>query len=96
MICCEKSRHDTVCFSDEEAATKRIGEVVMNDREFFCQRHRAVPDVREALDLVWTLANEMAACTTMIDSGEVRLDPPSAPLPSEALRVFHANYEALG
>ena len=33
-----------------------------------------------APDLVWTLANEMAACTTMIDSGEVRWDPPPAAL----------------
>jgi uncharacterized damage-inducible protein DinB len=88
----------------------------MDDREFFCKRHRAEfptfmkvleampvdqfdyrPHARSpsALDLVWTLANEMAACTTMIDSGEVRWDPPPAPLPREALRIFHANYEAL-
>ena len=55
------------------------------------------PDERSpsALDLVRTLANEMAACSTMIDSGEVRWDPPPAPPPREALRVFHANYEAL-
>ena len=31
----------------------------------------------------------------MIDSGEVRWDTPPAPVPREALRVFHANYEAL-
>jgi uncharacterized damage-inducible protein DinB len=112
----EKGRHETASFSDEEAAAKRIERFVMDDREFFCKRHRAEfptfmkvleampvdqfayrPHERSpsALDLVWTLANEMAACTTMIDSGEVRWDPPPAPLPREALRVFHANYEAL-
>ena len=48
-----------------------------------------------ALDLMWTLANEMAACTTMIDRGEVRWEPPPAPLPREAVRVFQADYEAL-
>ncbi len=88
----------------------------MDDREFFCKRHRAEfptfvkvleampvdqfayrPHERSpsALDLVWTLANEMAACTTMIDRGEVRWDPPPAPLPREAVRVFQAHYEAL-
>jgi hypothetical protein len=60
--------------------------------QFAYRPHERSPS---ALDLVWTLANEMAACTTMIDSGEVRWDPPPAPLPREALRAFHANYEAL-
>jgi len=112
----EKGRHETASFSDEQSAAKRIERCVMDDREFFCKRHRAEfptfmkvleampvdqfayrPHERSpsALDLVWTLANEMAACTTMIDSGEVRWDPPPAPVPREALRVFHANYEAL-
>jgi hypothetical protein len=88
----------------------------MDDREFFCKRHRAEfptfmkvleampvdqfdyrPHARSpsALDLVWTLAKETGACTTVIHSGEVRWDPPPAPLPREALRIFHANYEAL-
>jgi hypothetical protein len=81
----EKGRHETASFSDEEAAAKRIERFVMDDREFFCKRHRAEfptfmkvleampvgqfayrPHERSpsALDLVWTLANEMAACTT--------------------------------
>jgi len=88
----------------------------MDDREFFCQRHRAEfptfmkvleampvdqfayrPHERSpsALDLVWTLANEMSACTTMIDRAEVRWDPPPAPMPREAVKGFHANYEVL-
>lgn len=87
----------------------------MDDREFFCMRHRAeFPTFMNALEAMpvdqfayrpherspsaldlWTLANEMAVCATMIDSGEVRWDPPPAPLPREALRVLHANYEAL-
>ena len=111
----EKGRHETISLSDEEAV-KRVERHVMDDREFFCKRHRAEfptfmkvleampvdqfayrPHERSpsALDLVWTLANEMAACTTMIESGEVRWDPPPAPLPREALRVFHGNYEEL-
>jgi hypothetical protein len=78
----------------------------MDDREFFCKRHRAElptfmkvleampvdqfayqPHERSpsALDLVWTLANDMAACPIMIESGEVCWDPPPAPLPREAL-----------
>jgi hypothetical protein len=60
--------------------------------QFAYRRHERSPS---ALDLVWTLANEVAACGTMIDSGEVRWARPPAPPPREALRIFHANYEAL-
>jgi uncharacterized damage-inducible protein DinB len=88
----------------------------MNDRDFFCKRHRAelptfkkvleaMPSDRfayrpherspSALEVVWTLANEMAACATMIDSGEVHWAPPPAPEPGEAVKAVHANYMAL-
>jgi hypothetical protein len=79
----------------------------MDDREFFCKRHRAEyptfkrvleampldqfayrPHERSpsALDLVWTLAGEMAACATMIDGGEVHWTPLPPPPPREASR----------
>src|SRR2546430_15895532 len=47
------------------------------------------------LDLVWTLANEMAACSTIIDRGEVHWADVPAPGAGEAVKAFHANYEAL-
>src|SRR2546421_9255317 len=46
------------------------------------------------LDLVWTLANEMAACSTIIDRGEVHWADVPAPGAGEAVKPFHANYEA--
>lgn len=88
----------------------------MDDREFFCKRHRAEfptfkkvleampsdqfayrPHERSpsALEVVWTLASEMAACATMIDRGEVHWAPPPAPLPGEAVKALQTNYEAL-
>src|SRR2546421_10063047 len=47
------------------------------------------------LDLVWTLANEMAACSTIIDRGEVHWTVVPAPGAAEAVKAFHANYKAL-
>jgi uncharacterized damage-inducible protein DinB len=88
----------------------------MNDREFFCQRHRtelatfkkvldAMPTRQfsyrpherspSALDLVWTLAGEMAACSRMIEIGEVYWAAQPAPDPGEAVRTFCTNYELL-
>ena len=88
----------------------------MNDREFFCQRHRAEfptfnrvldalpltqftyrPHDRSpsTLDLVWTLANEMTACSSMIDRGEVHWSPAQAPTAEEAVKAFRQCYQAL-
>lgn len=88
----------------------------MNEREFFCKRHRiefptfkrvleAMPidrfDFRphersmSALELVWTLAQEMAGCLTMIERGELHWAPPPAPAPREAVDALSANYVAL-
>ena len=47
------------------------------------------------LDLVWTLANEMAACSTIIDRGEVHWTVVPAPGAAEAVKAFQANYKAL-
>jgi uncharacterized damage-inducible protein DinB len=47
------------------------------------------------LELVWTLANEMAACSTIIDRGEVHWREVPAPGAAEAVKAFHANYAAL-
>ena len=88
----------------------------MNEREFFCKRHRiefptfkrvleTLPidrfDYRphersmSALEIVWTLAQEMAGCVAMIDRGELQWDPTPAPSPREALQALSTNYVAL-
>jgi uncharacterized damage-inducible protein DinB len=48
-----------------------------------------------ALELVWTLAQELAGCAVMIDRGELHWVPPPAPSPEQALAAFSANYELL-
>ena len=47
------------------------------------------------LDLVWTLANEMTACSAMIDRGEVHWSPEQAPSAEEAVKAFRECYQAL-
>lgn len=48
-----------------------------------------------ALDLVWTITSEMAACATMIDKGEAHWADTPAPGPAEAVKAFRAGYQAL-
>ncbi|MFN2572277.1 MAG: DinB family protein [Gemmatimonadales bacterium] len=75
----------------ESATFKRVLDALPQD-QFTYQPHERSPS---ALALVWTLANEMAACSTMIDTGEVHwatVPPPSA---AEAVKAFQKNYQAL-
>jgi uncharacterized damage-inducible protein DinB len=64
----------------------------MPPNQFDYRPHERSPS---ALELVWTLACEMSACTTMIERGEVHWCPPPAPTPAEAVKDFHTNYEVL-
>jgi uncharacterized damage-inducible protein DinB len=47
------------------------------------------------LEVVWTLAGENAACSTMIERGEVHWAPPEPPGAAAAVKAFHSNYQAL-
>jgi uncharacterized damage-inducible protein DinB len=60
--------------------------------QFTYRPHERSPST---LDVVWTLANEIGACSTMIDTGEVHWAPAEAPTANEAVKAFHANYQAL-
>ena len=60
--------------------------------EFTYRPHERSPST---LDLVWTLANEIAACSTMIDRGEVHWALDQAPGAEKAVAAFQANYQAL-
>src|SRR5437588_7943244 len=60
--------------------------------QFTYRPHERSPST---LDVVWTLANEIGACSTMIDRGEVHWAPAEAPTAGEAVKAFHANYKAL-
>ena len=60
--------------------------------QFAYRPHERSPST---LDLVWTLACEMAACSTMIEKGEVRWVDAPAPAAAEAVQAFQANYQAL-
>ena len=70
---------------------KKVMEAMPVD-QFGYRPHERSPS---ALDLVWTLASEMAACLVMINEGEVHWAPLSAPHAEEALKAFQANYELL-
>ena len=60
--------------------------------QFTYRPHERSPST---LDLVWTLASEMAACSTMIDQGEVHWADAPAPGAAETVKAFQANYQAL-
>jgi uncharacterized damage-inducible protein DinB len=70
---------------------KRVLDAMPIDRFDFRPHERSM----SALELVWTLAQEMAGCLTMIDRGELHWAPPPAPSPGEAVRTLNANYVAL-
>jgi uncharacterized damage-inducible protein DinB len=70
--------------------TTVLGALPLN--EFAYRPHERSPST---LDLVWTLAGEMAACSAMIDRGEVHWAPDDAPSAAQAVKTFQANYEAL-
>jgi len=75
-----------------EAATfKRVLDALPLTK-FSYRPHERSPST---LDLVWTLASEMAACSTIIDRGEVRWAAVPAPGAAEAVKAFQANYQAL-
>ena len=61
--------------------------------QFTYRPHERSPST---LDVVWTLANEIDACSTMIDKGEVHWAPAEAPDAGEAVKAFHANEVILG
>jgi uncharacterized damage-inducible protein DinB len=58
--------------------------------QFTYRPHERSPST---LDLVWTLANEMTACSTMIDKGEAHWAPAQAPDAKEAVQAFRESYE---
>jgi uncharacterized damage-inducible protein DinB len=75
----------------EWPAFKRVLEAMPIDRFDYRPHERSM----SALELVWTLAQEMAGCLTMIDRGELHWAPPPAPSPREAVQALSANYVAL-
>jgi uncharacterized damage-inducible protein DinB len=60
--------------------------------QFTYRPHERSPST---LDLVWTLACENAACSTMIDRGEVYWTDAQAPGAAAAVKAFQASYQAL-
>ena len=75
----------------EYATFKRVLEALPLT-QFAYRPHERSPST---LDVVWTLASEMAACSTMIDQGEVHWTDEQAPGAAEAVQAFQANYQAL-
>ena len=70
---------------------ERVLRAMPTDR-FDYRPHERSPS---ALELVWTLAQESAGCSVMIDRGELHWAPPPAPSPEQALAAFSTNYEVL-
>jgi uncharacterized damage-inducible protein DinB len=60
--------------------------------QFTYRPHERSPST---LDLVWTLASEMNACSTMIEKGEVHWADAQAPGAKEAVQAFRESYQAL-
>jgi len=81
---CKRHQAEFACFKSVLAALPLA--------EFTYRPHERSPST---LDVVWTLANEIGACSTMIDKGEVHWAPAAAPAAGEAVKAFHANYQGL-
>ena len=75
----------------ESATFKRVLDALPLT-QFGYRPHERSPST---LDLVWTLASEMAACAAMIDKGEVHWADAPAPGATDAVKAFQAGYKSL-